>query len=91
MRFWASPDALRAAGFTADAISYPHSEVAFRWLCRFNGVEPKDAPIAWRFASSAHMQGMIHARAMFELSPAEIQEALAYEAEQERLELADRI
>ena len=39
----------RKAGFTDAAAQYPRSEASFRLLCAFNGVDPSQAPEAWRF------------------------------------------
>lgn len=43
-------DELRAAGFAAelDAVR-PRSDLAFRLLCAFNGVDPHQAPKAWHY------------------------------------------
>ena len=46
----------RAVGFTETAASYPLSERAFTWLCKFNGIALRDAPRAWRYAPNPYMQ-----------------------------------
>lgn len=44
-----SPSEMRDAGFTAQAIQHPRDELAFAMLCAFNGVDPEQAPRAWRY------------------------------------------
>jgi hypothetical protein len=42
--------AVREAGFTDEALKYPRSERGFIALCAWNGVEPEQAPLGWRYA-----------------------------------------
>lgn len=46
----------RAAGFTADAVNFPLSERACRYVAKFNGVPEEKMPRAWQYAPNAYMQ-----------------------------------
>lgn len=41
---------LRGAGYTADARKYPLSAGAMMAKCAFNGISPRQAPVAWWYA-----------------------------------------
>jgi hypothetical protein len=41
--------AVRAAGFTSEALKYPRSEAGLLALCAFNGIRPDQAPRGWRY------------------------------------------
>lgn len=62
-----TPQEFRDIGFTADAVNYPHSEVGFLWLCKFNGLTTPEqiakVPRSWRYASSEYMRQYIERRA----------------------------
>lgn len=49
VQFRTTPDDLRAAGFTSEALAYPRDEVGLRLLCAFVGVDWQKAPPAWWF------------------------------------------
>jgi hypothetical protein len=64
---WTAPPAtdaqFRAAGFTAAARAFPHSEAGARWIAAFNNVPFDRIPAAWCYASSAWMRDYVEALA----------------------------
>lgn len=59
-----SESEFRAAGYTANAISFPISDAAVEWLCKFNGApDGWKYPRAWNYAPNAACQAMLERNA----------------------------
>jgi hypothetical protein len=48
--------AVRDAGFTAEALKYPRSRKGLIALCAFNGIKPEQAPRGWHYWPNKGMQ-----------------------------------
>jgi hypothetical protein len=48
--------AVRDAGFTAEALKYPRSRKGLIALCAFNGIKPERAPRGWHYWPNKGMQ-----------------------------------
>jgi len=58
-----TPEQLRAAGFTSDAMNYPRSEMGARWIAWFNNIDFKVIPAAWCYASNFYMWNIVEENA----------------------------
>ena len=59
----------RKAGYTGNAINFPLSEAAFRAKCKWNGIDPKDAPRVWRYAPNEWCRQFFEQRAKMSVKP----------------------
>lgn len=51
--------AFRVTGQTREAVHHRLNDAGYEWKCRWNGVQPDNAPFQFRYASNAAMKAQI--------------------------------